>query len=130
MRSHLLIAAAAIAASLGSAALAAPAAAPPPLTTTPQQALQGPTVDTSPVVTSADMDALNAHTQSDDATMQGLLTPELRKSDAWLSRILPALPFHGPTYIPPSVFFGITGPDLFHIQPPYHHGATARDNRL
>jgi hypothetical protein len=122
MRSALFIAAAAIAASLAGAAFAATPSAPSPLTTTPQQALQGPTVDTNPVVTSADMDALNAHTQSDDATMQALMAPGLARSNAWLGKIRPALPFSGPTYLPPSMIFGITGPDVFHIEPPHHQG--------
>ena len=61
------------------------------------------------------MDAINAHTESDDATMQTLVGAELSRMNVKLAAIRPALPFHGPTYLPPSVIFGIAGPDLFHI---------------
>ena len=115
MRPTLLITAAAIAASLASAAYAqtarlAPAA--PPAVLSPQP------IDTTPKVTGADMDAINAHTESDDATMQGLVSIRLAAGNARMRQVRPALSFRGLTFIPPSLIFGVTGPNLFHIAPP------------
>jgi hypothetical protein len=122
MRSSVLIAAAAMALGLGSTAHAQGAPAQAPLKMTPQQALSGPTVDTKPVVTSEDMDAINAHTEADDATMLALVSVELNRSNAWLAKLKPALPFHGATFLPPSTIFYIRGPDLFHNQPANNRG--------
>ncbi len=45
--------------------------------------------------------ALDARMETDEITMTGLRNGELAAENARIRKIKPALPFHGPTFLPP-----------------------------
>ncbi len=103
-----ILAAAALLALAAAPALAQTRSAPP--ADTAQAPIAAPTANTTPLASTAQMDAMNAAMAADDATLARLRAIDLARGLERMRAITPALAFHGPTFLFPNLYFGVPKP--------------------